>query len=460
MSFSYDARSTEVPQGLEAPVTSVVIVGAGMAGLTVANALTHAGVGCVVVEARSRIGGRTFTADLSGTPVDLGASWIHSPSENPLTALARGLGIDQVPWEAFDRSSAWDPDAGTVLSPSEFQALYERAESVVEELMESRALIGASRDREAIARSSPAMVGLDDQQRHRVASLVRLFVEAESSGRWEDVSMSWFPPNGLDLEGSPMGDVPVGGYRQYVQALADGLDIRTSKEVTAITVEQDGVRVTLRDGTSVSASHAVVTIPLGVLKAGAIAFEPPLPEPRLSAIDRLGFGQFDKVALRFERPFWTDAGINHVIVTPSSSDAPVHGLLGFDSAVQQPILIAFAFGSTHRWVHQELPELVDKALNLIDAVVPGDVPSPTAGLRSDWWRDPFTRGAYTFLAEGSSPEDLELLGQPHAGRVCFAGEATGHARVGFVDGALDTGVREAKRLTGRPVVEIGRLAER
>jgi len=304
------------------------------------------------------------------------------------------------------------------------------------------------------------MSGLDDQQRHRVAALVRLFVEADSSGTWEDVSMSGFPPNGLELEGSPMGDVPVGGYRQFIDALADRLDIRLDTEVTAIAVQHNGVLVSFRDGTSMSASHAVVTVPLGVLKAGTIAFDPPLTEPRLSAVNRLGFGRFDKIALKFERPFWTEAGIDHVIVTPSASESPVHGLLGFDSAVQQPVLIAFAFGSTHGWVHHELPELVGKTLGLIDAVMPGDVPTPIAAVRSEWWRDPFTRGAYTFLTEGSSPDDLELLGQPHAGRVCFAGEATGHARVGFVDGALDTGVREAKRLSGLPNVRIGRLTER
>src|SRR5215203_2374466 len=174
MSFTYDARSAEIPSGLEAPVTSVIVVGAGVAGLTVANALTHAGLSCVVLEARSRLGGRTFTADLAGTPVDLGASWIHSPGENPLTVLAGELGIDQVPWEAFDGTSAWDPDTGTVLSAGEFQALYQRAESVLGELIESRALEHSTRDRAATARTSPAMSGLDDQQRHRVAALVRL----------------------------------------------------------------------------------------------------------------------------------------------------------------------------------------------------------------------------------------------------------------------------------------------
>ena len=70
-----------------------MVVGAGIAGLTVANALTHAGTECVVLEARDRIGGRLHTVDLAGSPVDLGGSWIHMPAGNPMSAFARQAGV-------------------------------------------------------------------------------------------------------------------------------------------------------------------------------------------------------------------------------------------------------------------------------------------------------------------------------------------------------------------------------
>ena len=89
----FDDGGTDVPGGVTGPVERVLVVGAGISGLTVANALTQAGVECVVLEARDRIGGRLHTADLGGCPVDLGGSWIHMPEGNPMSAFARLAGV-------------------------------------------------------------------------------------------------------------------------------------------------------------------------------------------------------------------------------------------------------------------------------------------------------------------------------------------------------------------------------
>ena len=90
---SFGDGRTDVPGGVAGLVERVVVVGAGIAGLTVANALTHAGVECVVLEARDRIGGRLHTVDLAGSPVDLGGSWIHTPAGNPMSAFAQQVGV-------------------------------------------------------------------------------------------------------------------------------------------------------------------------------------------------------------------------------------------------------------------------------------------------------------------------------------------------------------------------------
>ena len=89
----FDDGRADGPAGAAGPVERVVVVGAGIAGLTVANALAHGGVECVVVEARDRIGGRLHTVDLAGFPVDLGGSWIHTPIGNPVRAFAQQAGV-------------------------------------------------------------------------------------------------------------------------------------------------------------------------------------------------------------------------------------------------------------------------------------------------------------------------------------------------------------------------------
>ena len=89
----YDDGNADIPGGIDGEPERVVIVGAGWAGLTAANALRNAGVECVVLEGRPRIGGRARTRDVDGHPVDLGCSWIHEPVGNPMTRFADQAGV-------------------------------------------------------------------------------------------------------------------------------------------------------------------------------------------------------------------------------------------------------------------------------------------------------------------------------------------------------------------------------
>ncbi len=94
--------------GVTGPVDRVVVVGAGIAGLATSSALREAGVACVVLEARDRIGGRLHTVDLAGVPVDLGGSWIHHPVGNPLSALCDDHGIARDPGDPMPSLVAYD----------------------------------------------------------------------------------------------------------------------------------------------------------------------------------------------------------------------------------------------------------------------------------------------------------------------------------------------------------------
>lgn len=438
---------------LTGEVDSVIVVGAGAAGVTVANALTGAKVPTVVLEARDRVGGRIHTVDLGSAPVDLGASWIHNPRDNPLSDLARSLGISQVPFEAFDEACGWDPASGDRVPSAEFRNLYATAEQVL-----AQALEGPDVRLQTGIEKAAAELDLPERSRARVLALARLFTEADSSGWLEELTVPGFPANTLEFDGSPMGDVPVGGYRELVGALAAGLDVQLGCAVTWIEVGADGVRVGCEDGSELAASHAVVTVPLGVLKGRSIDFRPALDSSRSHAIDRLGFGRFDKLVMRYDHSYWQDIDVSHLVCTPSDGSPAPQGLLSQDGILGQPIIMAFAFGSTHAWLaDSELEEVTAAAHDLLCRALGKELPPPVESLRSEWWRDPWTRGAYTYLKEGATYDDLETLGRPHAGRVLFAGEATGAARTGFVDGAILTAVREVKRLTGRDSALLERL---
>jgi polyamine oxidase len=112
----YDDGRTAVPDAVTGPVERVVVVGAGIAGLTAANALTHAGIQCVVVEARDRIGGRLHTVDLAGSPVDMGGSWIHHPVGNPMRVFADQVGVVCRSGDALAELAGFDCGEGRRLS--------------------------------------------------------------------------------------------------------------------------------------------------------------------------------------------------------------------------------------------------------------------------------------------------------------------------------------------------------
>ena len=116
---SFDDGRTYIPVGTAEPVERVVVVGAGIAGLTVANALAHAGVECVVVEARGRIGGRLHTVNVAGSLVDLGGSWIHTPVGNPMRAFAEQVGVPCRSANPLPELAGFDSGDGRRLSAAE-----------------------------------------------------------------------------------------------------------------------------------------------------------------------------------------------------------------------------------------------------------------------------------------------------------------------------------------------------
>jgi len=188
----------------------------------------------------------------------------------------------------------------------------------------------------------------------------------------------------------------------------------------------------------VDADRAIVTVPLGVLKAGAIAFDPPLPGTKRQAIERLGFGLLDKVVLAFEEPFWPQSADLLGLV---GTEQPVGDLVNGLSFAGAPLLIGIRGGAAAR----SCEALSDR--EAVDEVrVAMDAPEPTGALVTRWAADPYARGSYSFLAVGSSPADLHALAEPVGERLLFAGEATHEEFFATVHGAYMSGVREAERI--------------
>ena len=452
----FDDGRTDVPAGAAEPVERVVVVGAGIAGLTVANALAHAGVECVVVEARDRIGGRLHTVDLAGSPVDLGGSWIHTPGGNPMRAFAQHAGVSCRSANPLPELAGFDCGEGRRLSAAEVEAsLSMQLEGFPGAVGRLLAELGPDASAADGIDAFVAGAGLAPGPARRARQALRALIEADSADLAERQSLRWMWSE-IEYEGHYFGDMPVGGYRRLAEAMATGVDLRLGVDVAEVARSASGVRVRGGDGTSEEGSHVVVTVPLGVLKRDVPRFSPALPPDRLAAIERLGFGRYEKVALRFDEPFWRTAGLPHAMIFPRDPEAPAVWVIGQDAFGAGPALVFHIFHSAAGHVLGRTADgAAEWALGLLAEAIGSPPPAPAAVAVTSWANDPYTGGAYTHIPPGATPADADLLGEPVGGRLLFAGEHTQSARMAYADGAMTSGIREAKRLLGQPSVRLG-----
>lgn len=432
--------------GLDA---DVVVVGAGVAGLAAARALALGGQRVVVLEARDRIGGRTWTDSSLGVPIDLGASWIHGVDGNPLWALAPRFGIETVEFTVgsfqFDgRPIAWHDPSGAALSAEDTSAFVADLHTVDAAL---DAVVAHAPPPSTYAAAVDTVLRSLRWQGDRAAR-----VREYTAHRSEDLCgapVTVLDAHGLDEEHVPGDEVVFpGGYAQYARALAEGLDVRLSSVVRSVTQAGDSVTVGLADGTTVVAPQVVVTVPLGVLQAGDVVFDPPLSAPVAGALDRLGMGAYDKVFLRFPARFWGDSW---VVRQQGSAGVDWHSWYDMSRVTGAPVLAALVGGAGARRL-ETLPDamVVDEGVAALRKMFGPSVPRPEAFRITRWAADPFSRGSYSYLHVGASPDDHDLLGTP-SGRVQLAGEATWSDDPATVHGALLSGLRAAGRLLGTQV---------
>lgn len=436
-------RAAVEVEALPAPATRVVVVGAGVAGLSAAAALRRAGIEVVVVEARDRIGGRIHTAEVAGVPVDLGAAWIHGVQGSPLAASIEGEGFGlEADTSLADVPVVRRADGSIVSAAALWRALRRWT-----------AAMGAGA-REPQDRSTAAALdawldarGIDGEERALVELVgLRWSVELEWAAPADDLSVqaAWNTP------GFGGGDhlIP-GGYGAWVDALAAGVDVRLSEPVRAIAWGDGGVTVRTDRGEH-PGSHVIVTVPASVLRAGAIAFDPPLPAARVAALARVGSGALEKVVLRWEDRFWDEPGPWSALDDRTAGDGVCVDLSAHAGGATVVFLDGGATTLGPR-TEQDDATLVEAALvRFARGLGRDDVPAPIAWSVTRWATDPWSLGAYSHTPVGTTFDDLEALGEPLGGRVLFAGEHTAGPWHQTVHGALLSGLREAARLGADP----------
>jgi len=418
------------------------VIGAGIAGLAAARDLAVDGYDVAILEARERVGGRIWTSHELGVPADLGASWIHGFEDNPIARLARRHDVAIIRTNissvtpARYRSMVLYDEGGRRLGSSETAEMSEMMADYLD-FVACKQKEGQEMSMLAVEEAFAASEGYDADRRRRLAFIARTYLEHEWAGPRSDVSLLEHDKS-LGFAGHDR--VFPEGYAQITDRLADGTEVLLGHEVKQI--DYSGARVdVLTNRGSFEATHVLVTVPLGVLQAGRIAFNPPLPKGKREAIRKMRMGVFNKIFLKFDSVFWDrdDELIGYIGI---QDDWPE--IVNFHKIAGLPVLLAFSAGTAGET--NELrsdAELVDCLMASLREMYGKSIPEPSGHLVTRWNQDPFSLGSYSYVPVGSKQSLRRQIGMPVAGRVFFAGEATSQFFPSTVHGAFLSGVRAA-----------------
>ncbi|MEQ8398237.1 FAD-dependent oxidoreductase [Thalassobaculum sp.] len=426
---------TRTPRAQTLRDTRVVVVGAGIAGLAAARTLADQGVSVVVVEANAHIGGRLRTDWTLGVPFEAGAGWIHGPSrDNPIRRLADAVGAktkvtDDDSLSVFDAAGRKLPDPELSKINADWERLIKRLDDALES-DDPRSL------RDAIAALAPG--ALKDPG---VLWALSAYTEFSKGGPIEDLSAPLHDDDGA-FTGADV--VLVSGYDKILGPLAAGLDIRLSHPVSAITTANDGV-VVRAGGGEIEADYAVCSVPLGVLKAGTIAFKPALPPGHRKNIAALGFGSVTKIAFEFAAPFWDLKTQYFGIVT--AAKGRWNYWMNYRTFSNSNVLLGLSVGAYAPVADRMTDaEMAADALAVLRGVWGTKVTTPLRVLTTHWSTDPYALGAYSYPRPGNRAAQFDDLGEPVADRLFFCGEHTTFDHAGTTHGAYLSGLRAAAQV--------------
>jgi monoamine oxidase len=434
----------------------VVVVGAGLAGLTAARELSGAGLDVRVLEARDRVGGRTLSQSVGEHPndlIELGGQWV-GPTQHEVLSLAQDFGIETYPTHAVGRNLFEDQRGklkryrGTIPMLAPHVMLdYGRADLKLKRLIKRvnpdapweaedaerldeqtfatwiRRNAKTKTAREALAVACRAVFAVEPAD----VSLLHILFYAAAAGGLDDL---------IDTEGGAQQDRLTGGTQQLSVRMAEELGDRValSSPVRRIRTDDEGIIVE-----GVSARRAIVAVPPAL--AGRIEYEPLLPGLRDQLTQRMPMGSVIKCMAVYDEPFWREDGLSGQAL---SLPGPAQVVFDNTPPNGSPGLIGFLEGRDAREL-AAVPEAErrDAVLRGFQRLFGRRAAHPVLYVDKDWSAEPYSRGCYGgVFGPGAWTGFGRLLREP-IGRIHWAGTETATRWMGYLDGAIQSGRRAA-----------------
>jgi monoamine oxidase len=408
----------------------IAIIGAGAAGLVAAKRAREKGLTARIFEARGRVGGRIFTDESLGPAFDAGAFYIHFAERNPWRDIAEALKVETID--------------DNILSGG-FNVFRNGVPIPMEERMRRRGAFG--RLSEAVERELPGQdLSFAEAARRHAPELVEAAQGMTLLSLGEDAEHV----SVRDYQMLDSGDdlVMPGGYGHLLERYSAGLDIALATPVSAVDARGTGIALSTARGT-VKARAVVVTVPLGVLKAGGIRFLPEMPAATLTALDGVRMGALTKVALKVEGNRF---GLSPWTQYFDQGDAADPGdLVNFEFwPFERDLVVAFFGGAFARSLaHAGEAAAVSAMTARLVAILGKDAEKSIKGGRlAGWSEDPFSLGGYSIATPGHASA-RKVLEDPFNGFVYLAGEANAGIASMTAGGAAIAGQRAVDEIVHR-----------
>ncbi|CAJ2628556.1 unnamed protein product [Trifolium pratense] len=443
--------TSQLPEATEG---TVVIIGAGLAGLAAARQLLSFGYKVAVLEGRNRPGGRVYTQKIGKegnfAAMDLGGSVITGIHANPLAVLARQLSI---PLHTVRANCPLYKPNGVPVDKEIDSSVEFVFNKLLDKVMELRKIMGGfSSDTSlgSVFETLKSLYGVaqsTDEKQLLDWHLANL--EYANAGCLSNISAAhWDQDDPFEMGGDHC--FLAGGNWRLIKAMCEGVPIFYGKTVNTIRYGDEGVEIIAGDQVF-QADFALCTVPLGVLKKKAISFQPELPARKLESIERMGFGLLNKVAMVFPHVFWGEDLDAFGCLNEKSHDRGEFFLFyGYHTVSGGSGLIALVAGEAAQTFETTDPTiLLHRVLTTLKGIFQPKgitVPDPIQSICTRWGSDPLSYGSYSHVSVQSSGKDYDILAENVGNRLFFAGEATCRQYPATMHGAFMSGLREASRI--------------
>jgi monoamine oxidase len=429
-------------------IHDAIVVGAGLSGLVCARRLVEAGADAIVVEARSRVGGRLCNGKVGDAIVDLGGHWL-SVDQPRLLALATELGVPTVAQRRDGRTVLDEGGRAHGLFAQLGVAIAEwRAVRRIGRMMraippEAPAKARHAETLDAIA-LGPWLAGTigNPVARGRIAMHAELVFAADPAGLSLLAYLArlgttgGFAPRGPDLPGGGRDHLFIGGAQTLALRLADRLGAAVHLGTPALAIDSDGTSLVVRGSTgSHAARHVILALPPSL----AVRIASTLPAPTRQLANAMQPGGVVKCFAAYDRAFWRDAGLSGEAYRPRGT---VRAVVDASASDHTPVLLAFIVGTAAAAWHERDPhDRRSDVLGTLAELFGEPALAPLDYLEADWAADPWSAGCVA----GTPPGAL-ITGATWRGthdRFHLAGAEAAIRWPGYMEGAIEAGERAA-----------------